>query len=365
VSELVLGNHACAHGAIAAGCRFYAGYPITPSSEVMEEIVRLFPEIDGVFIQMEDEIASLGACIGASWAGKKAMTATSGPGFSLMQENIGYAYMTETPLVIINIQRAGPSTGQATRVGSGDIYQARYGSHGDYEAIALSPWSVEEMFTLTVRAFELSEEFRVPVTLLAEEATGHLRETFEQPKLQKPTARKQPPKTMQPWGNAKTGAMTPMPGFGRGRNLLVTGSTHTELGFRKTQDAQTQKRLVDRIVGKIRNKAEKLHDVELHYMHGASTVVVAYGFTARSALAAVEQAREKGRKVGLLRIKSIWPFPDKIVRRWCRKVRKVIVPEMNSGMIVREVERAARRECVGFSKTMGEVITPQEIMEIL
>ncbi len=365
VSQLVIGNHACARGAIAAGCTFYAGYPITPSSEVMEEMIRLLPDVGGVFIQMEDEIASLGACIGASWSGKKAMTATSGPGYSLMQENIGYAYMTETPLVIVDIQRAGPSTGQATRVGAGDVYQARYGSHGDYEAIALSPWSVEEMFTMTVRAFDLAEEFRVPVTLLAEEATGHLRETFEPKKISRSAARKTPQKTIPPWGNPKTGRMTPMPGFGQGRNLLVTGSTHTEEGFRKTQDPKVQRRLVDRIVNKVRSKADSIANAEEHYTRGASTIVVAYGFTARSTLAAVERAREKGKKVGLLRLKSIWPFPDKIVNRLCSRVKKVVVPEMNSGMIVREVERASRRDCIGYSKTMGEVITPDEIAKLL
>ena len=365
MTELLLGNHACAKAAIAAGCRFFAGYPITPSSEIMEEMIRLLGEVGGVFIQMEDEIASLGACIGASWCGRKAMTATSGPGYSLMQENIGFAYMTETPVVIVDIQRAGPSTGQATRVGAGDIYQARYGAHGDYEAIALSPWNVEEMFTMTVRAFDLSEEFRVPITLLAEEATGHLRETVTLPDVSRPSVRKKPPEGSPPWGNPNTAGMTPMPGFGQGLNLLVTGSTHTEFGYRKTQDGETQRRLINRIVNKIRIRASSIWDAETHHIAGATTVIVAYGFTARAALAAVERARAKGRKIGLLRLKTIWPFPDGIVRRYCLSAKRVVVPEMNAGMVVREVERAARRDCVGFSKTMGEVITPAEIEELL
>ena len=231
------GNEAAAEGAIAAGCRFYAGYPITPSSELMERMSLRLGEIGGVFIQMEDELASICSVLGASWAGAKAMTATSGPGFSLMQEAIGYAAFTETPCVIIDVQRAGPCTGQATRVGSGDIMQAKWGSHGDYQVIALSPWSVQEMFNLTVRAFNLSERYRVPSMVMADEAVGHLRETVTIPaKVEVWNRRKQ--KGGAPFGTEEEGGVPPMPAFGEGERLSVTGSTHDAYGYRKTDDPE-------------------------------------------------------------------------------------------------------------------------------
>ncbi len=240
------GNEAAAEGALAAGCRFYAGYPITPSSEIMEHLSRRLPEVGGVFIQMEDEIGSISAVVGAAWAGAKALTATSGPGFSLMQETIGYAAFTETPCVIIDVQRAGPCTGQATKVGAGDIMQAKWGSHGDYQVIALSPWSVEEMYELTIKAFNFSEHYRVPSIVLAEEAVAHLRENMQvKPTLEIRDRKKQ--KGAAPFDTESEDGVPPMPAFGEGERLAVTGSTHDGYGFRKTDDPAVQERLVKRI----------------------------------------------------------------------------------------------------------------------
>jgi 2-oxoglutarate ferredoxin oxidoreductase subunit alpha len=253
VFHYLSGNEAATEGAIAAGCRFYAGYPITPSSETMERMAMRLREVGGVFIQMEDEIASISAVIGASWAGAKAMTATSGPGFSLMQESIGYAAFTETPCVIIDVQRAGPCTGQATRVGSGDIMQAKWGSHGDYQVIALSPWSVQEMYDLTLRAFYLSERYRVPAMVMADEAVGHLRETISIPEKVEVWDRKKK-RGGSPFGTEEEDGVPPMPTFGEGERLSVTGSTHDAFGFRKTDDPEAHATLVERINQKILKK---------------------------------------------------------------------------------------------------------------
>ncbi len=359
---LVQGNEACAQGAIAAGCRFYGGYPITPSSEIMEKMAVELPKTDGKFIQMEDEIASIAAVIGAVWAGAKAMTATSGPGLTLMLENIGYAIMTETPCVIVDIQRVGPSTGQATKPASGDIQQVRWGASGDYEIIALSPWSVQEMYELTIRAFNLAETYRVPVFLMADEAVGHLKEKVE---LNKdipivPRAKK----SDRPLLGSSSDEVTPMPGLGQGRKLLVTGSTHDVFGYRKTQDPEVQARLIERFNNKIRAHAGQIHDSEKYFMDDAQTVIVAYGFTARSALRAVKLAREQGKKAGLLRLKTIWPFPDSCIQNLGSSISKIIVPEMNQGQIAREVVRCTpdRIKVIPFNKTNGQVIEPKEII---
>ena len=259
------GNEAAAEGAIAAGCRFYAGYPITPSSELMERMAFRLKEVRGVFIQMEDEIASISAVLGASWAGAKAMTATSGPGFSLMQESIGYAAFTETPCVVIDVQRAGPCTGQATRVGSGDIMQAKWGSHGDYQVIALSPWSVQEMYDLTLRAFNLSERYRVPTLVMADEAVGHLRENmFVSGKVEVWDRKKE--KGGAPFGTEEEDGVPPMPAFGEGERLAVTGSTHDAFGFRKTDDPEVHARLVERINEKILKNTKAIIETEDYFL---------------------------------------------------------------------------------------------------
>jgi 2-oxoglutarate ferredoxin oxidoreductase subunit alpha len=358
------GNDAAAEGALAAGCRFYGGYPITPSSEMMERMAVRLPDTGGVFIQMEDEIASIGAVIGASWAGAKAMTATSGPGFSLMQEAIGYAAFTETPCVIIDVQRAGPCTGQATKVGSGDIMQAKWGSHGDYQVIALSPWSVQEMYDLTVRAFNLSERFRTPVILLAEEAVGHLRETIRIPAEVEVWDRKKE-KGGAPFGTEEEDGVPPMPAFGEGERLAVTGSTHDPYGFRKTDDPAVHARLVQRINDKILNRTGEITEVEPKFLEDSEMAVVSYGFTARTSLYAVKRLRKEGIKVGFLRLKTLWPFPGEALREALAPIKRVLVPEMNRGQVAGEIRKYSPCEVIQLNQTNGEIIPPETIMENL
>jgi 2-oxoglutarate ferredoxin oxidoreductase subunit alpha len=355
------GNEAAAEGAIAAGCRFYAGYPITPSSEMMERMALRLRELKGVFIQMEDEIASICAVIGASWAGAKAMTATSGPGFSLMQEAIGYAAFTETPCLIIDVQRAGPCTGQATKVGSGDIMQAKWGSHGDYQVIALSPWSVQEMYDLTLRAFNLSERYRVPAILLADEAVGHLRESlFIQPEVEVWGRKKG--KGSAPFGTEEEDGVPPMPVFGEGEKLLVTGSTHDALGFRKSDDPKAHGVLVERINEKVLKNRPSITETEASFLEDSEICLIAYGFTARTSLYVVKELRKEGRKVGLLRLKTLWPFPEDAVREAGRRARKILVPEMNRGQVAGEAKKYCSCDVIPLIQTNGEIIRPETIL---
>ncbi len=358
------GNEAAAEGAIAAGCRFYAGYPITPSSELMERMSVRLRDVGGVFIQMEDEIASISAVIGASWAGAKAMTATSGPGFSLMQESIGYAAFTETPCVIIDVQRAGPCTGQATRVGSGDIMQAKWGSHGDYQVIALSPWSVQEMHDFTLRAFNLSERYRVPTMIMADEAIGHLRETIRFPERVEVWDRKRK-RGGSPFGTEEEDGVPPMPAFGEGERLSVTGSTHDAFGFRKTDDPKAHATLVERINQKILKNSKAIIETEGHFLEDSDIVLMAYGFTARTSLYVVKRLRKAGMKVGLLRLKTLWPFPEEAVREAGKKVKKVVVPEMNQGQVAGEVKKYCPCEVIPLGQTNGEIIRPEKIIDVL
>ena len=356
------GNEAVAEGAIAAGCRYYAGYPITPSSETMERISIRFKDVNGVFIQMEDEIASICSIIGAVWAGAKAMTATSGPGFTLMQEGIGYAAVTETPLVIVDIQRAGPGTGQATRVASGDLMQAKWGSHGDYQTIALSPWSVQEMYDQTIDAFNLAEKYRVPVCVMGEEAIGHLRERMEV----KPTVEvfdRVKKQGAPPFGTNQDDGIPPMPAFGEGERLLVTGSTHNAFGIRKTDDPEVHANLVTRINNKILKHQESIIKTESYYLDDAEIIVAAYGFTARSSLFAVDRLRKEGKKVGLLRLKTIWPFADRIIHQIGRVTKKLFVPEMNRGQVRGEIMKYAACEVIPYNQTNGEIIHPHQIIK--
>ncbi len=357
------GDEACAEGAVAAGCTYYAGYPITPASEIMEHINRRFAGLPGrVFMQMEDEIASIGSCIGAAWAGALAMTATSGPGLTLMLENLGYALITETPLVIVDVQRAGPSTGQATRPGQGDVMQARFGASGDYEIIALAPWSVQEMYSETIRAFSLAERFRVPVLLLADEGVGHLRESL----TIEPTTRmyrRWRQGGRPPFGEAE---VPPMPAFGEAERLLVTGSTHDAWGYRQTSSAAAQATLVERLVSKIQAHGGEIARTVAYHCgdEPLDVLLIAYGFTARSALRAVVDARRQGCRAGLLRLATLWPFPAEAVRRYGAGARQVIVAEMNRGQVLREVQRvlpAAR----GYHRTDGELIQPDELSPLL
>lgn len=358
------GNEAAVEGAISAGCRFYAGYPITPSSEVMERIAVRLREVGGVFIQMEDEIASICAVIGASWAGAKAMTATSGPGFSLMQEAIGYAAFTETPCVIIDVQRAGPCTGQATRVGSGDIMQAKWGSHGDYQVIAFSPWSVQEMYDLTLRAFNLSERFRVPAMVMAEEAVGHLRETIRVNDKVEVWDRKKE-KGGSPFGTKEENGVPPMPAFGEGERLAVTGSTHDAYGFRKTDDPEIHARLVERINEKILKNRRAIIETEDYFLEDSDLAVITYGFTARTSLYVVKGLRKEGLKVGLLRLLTLWPFPEEAVRKVGQRVKRVLVPEMNLGQVAGEVMKYCSCEVMPLGQSDGEIIGPETIVAML
>lgn len=359
-SYFMMGDEASAEGAIAAGCRFFAGYPITPASEVMMHIVKRFPDVGGKFIQMEDEIGSIAGMIGASWAGGKAMTATSGPGLSLMMENLGYAAMTEAPIVIVDIQRAGPSTGQATRPGSGDIMQAKFGSHGDYEPIALSPWSVQEMYDLTIKAFNLAEAYRVPVFLLADEGVGHLRENFQvDPDIEIWNRPKAP--GMPPFHTNDEDMVPPMPAFAEGEKLLVTSSTHDEWGYRKTQVSEIHERLVSRLVNKIRKNADKICQWESYYADDVDYLVVAYGFSARAALQSVIELRKKDVRIGLWRPITIWPFPSDSLKKAAENVKAVIVPEMNHGQLSREVERHLNIPVHPVPQVNGEVMHPETI----
>lgn len=358
------GNEACAEGAIAAGCRFYAGYPITPANEIMNRIVYRFKECQGKFIQMEDELGSIAAVIGASWAGAKAMTATSGPGLSLMMESIGFAAMTETPCVIVDVQRAGPSTGQATKSGSGDIFQVKWGSHGDYEIIALSPWSVQEMYDMIIKAFNLSECFRVPVFLMADEAVGHLRENILIKEELEVWHRFKCP-GHPPFHTDDPSLVPPMPCFGEGEKLLVTSSTHDDWGYRKTADALAHERLVTRITNKIRNNAEIITEVEGSWLEDMESLVVAYGIAARAALWSVKKLREEGKRLGFLRLKTLWPFPEGIIKELGSQCKRIIVPEMNRGQISREVERHGVVDVFPICQTDGEVIKPKLIIEYI
>jgi len=364
------GDYACAEGAIAAGCRFFAGYPITPATEIAERIARRFPEVGGVYIQMEDELGSIAAVIGASYAGVKAMTATSGPGFSLMQENIGLAVMTETPLVIVDIMRGGPSTGQPTKPGQQDVMQAKWGSHGDYEIIALAPASVQEMFDLTIECFNLAEEFRVPVFLLADETVAHMweRVVIPEPDEIKIVNRKKPkvsPADYIPF-KPEEDLVPPMACFGEGYRFHVTGLTHDERGYPRTDSPEIQAQLVRRLCDKIRKNSHKIIRTKEFMLEDAEVAVVTYGIPSRAALSAVKMARKEGIKAGLLRLITVWPFPEKQIAELASKVKGIVVLEMNYGQIVREVERAAKETPVCFIPKFGEDLhSPREIFENL
>jgi len=360
------GNEACAEAAIVAGCRFFAGYPITPATEIAEHLSKRLPQVGGIAIQMEDELASAGSVVGASWTGNKAMTATSGPGFSLMQETIGYAFITETPCVIVDVQRLGPSTGQATKCGQGDVMQTRWGTHGDYSAIALSPNSVQEMFELTIKAFNLSEKYRTPVILLADEIIAHMREQVTIPPIEniEITNRKKP----KPDEKAFFGLdeIPPMPAVGEGFNVVVTGSTHNEYGIRHTADPLAHRRLVERINNKIQKNVDEIAQVETHNIDNCQIGIVSFGCTSRAVYEAVETAETKGLKVGHVRLKTIWPFSEKAIKQLSKTAKKIIVPEMNLKQTFYEVERIAKcsAEIIPLNKIGGgELITPEEIFE--
>ena len=366
VEELfVQGNEACAKGAIKAGCRFFAGYPITPSTEVAENLAKDLPTVGGSFVQMEDEIASAGAIIGGSWGGYKSMTATSGPGFSLMQENIGYAFITETPIVIVNVQRGSPSTGQPTMAAQADMMQARWGSHGDYEPIALAPSSVQEFFDFTIKAFNLAEEYRTPVFVMADEVIGHMREKIVIDDDIEIVPRTMPNKEENylPFKNVENGT-NPMPSFGEGFNIHVTGLTHDERGYPDTNSPETHTELVQRLCDKILNNKDKICSVVSEGCEDADIVVVSYGAPVRSVITAVKKAQEEGKKVGYIKIDTPWPFPDEQIAELVGDASDVIVVEMNLGQMYYEVDRVldskVNTHLIGIIG--GLLPTPDEIL---
>jgi 2-oxoglutarate ferredoxin oxidoreductase subunit alpha len=366
----ISGDIACAEGAISAGCRFFAGYPITPATEIAERMSVRLPQVDGVYIQMEDELASMAAILGAAWGGMKAMTATSGPGFSLMMENIGLGVMLETPCVVVDVQRAGPSTGLPTLVGQADIMQARWGSHGSYEIIALSPSSSQEMFDLTITAFNLSEKYRVPVLLMADEVVGHMSEKVSIPYIAPETLvqrrrPKVPLKEYQPY-QPDGDLVPPMAIAGEGYHFHVTGLTHDERGY-PIMTAEAQARLVRRLSDKIRVNRDDIVDFEETQLDDAEIIVCAYGITARIARFAVRMAREEGIRAGMLRLITIWPFAERRVRELSAQAKAFIVPEINYGQIVLEVERCAgdKARTILLPHMGGGVHSPETILQAI
>ena len=354
------GNTACAEGALAAGCRFFGGYPITPSTEVAEHMAVRLPKTGGTFIQMEDEIAGIAAVIGASWTGTKAMTATSGPGFSLMMENIGYAAMTETPCVIINIQRGGPSTGQPTMAAQGDMLQCRFGSHGDYSIIALAPASVQEMHDLTVDAFNLAERFRTPVFLMADEIVGHMRERLIIPDSVTTEERRPPEPGRLPF-QADNSLVPGFPAFGRGHGVHVTGLTHDERGYPCATSPSVHEELVTRLVRKIESARDQIASFDVTNPD-AETVFVTYGAPARTVLQVMHDLRRDD--VGHLRLRMVWPFAESMLDSF-RQAERFIVPEMNLGQMAREIERHTDREVIAVPKLGGALHSPQELVRVL
>ncbi|MCP4898519.1 MAG: 2-oxoacid:acceptor oxidoreductase subunit alpha [bacterium] len=365
--QFAQGDVACAYGAMLGGCDFFGGYPITPATEVSEAMARLLPRVGGAAIQMEDEIASLSAVIGAAWTGSRAMTATSGPGFSLMQESIGYACMTETPCVIVNVQRSGPSTGQPTEPAQGDMMQARWGTHGDHEIIALAPASVQECVDLTRLAFDLAEEYRNPVIVLTDGEVGHMREKIQLPEIAPELRSRKAPTTQAeeylPF-SAKQGKVPEMADFGTGYRTYVTGLTHTEAGLPSTDDAEAHTGLVQRICSKISDDVGRLTRVELDVEDGARIGVLSYGISARSAAGAVRLCRQQGVKVSHLRLISVFPFPEAAVLEFAKDLDRIIVPELNLGQICHPVREAMNGQVKveRVSKIGGEIIPPLEIV---
>ena len=364
------GDEACAEGALAAGCSFFGGYPITPSTEIAEHLARRMPEIGAVFIQMEDELASMAAILGASAAGARAMTATSGPGLSLMLENLGLAIMLELPCVVVDVQRGSPSTGLPTMPGQSDVMQARWGSHGDYEIVAYSPWSVQEMFDLTILSFNIADRYRTPVLLLCDEVVGHMIERLVIPPRDQIEIwnRKKPKESdngrYDPFKPMGRDLVPPMMHAGEGYRVHFTGLTHDEHGY-PDMSAETHHKLVTRLVNKIQHNADQLIRTEGYWLEDAEIVVVAYGCTARSAQRAVREAREVGIPAGLLRLISIWPFPESLFQDLGEKTGTIIAAEMNLGQISREIQRVIGRPVQGVYHAGGEMIPPEPIYKAI
>jgi 2-oxoglutarate ferredoxin oxidoreductase subunit alpha len=373
--HFLLGDYAAAEGAILAGCRFFAGYPITPATEIAERMSTRLPQVDGIYIQMEDELASMNAILGASWAGVKSMTATSGPGFSLMMENLGLGIMLETPCVLIDVQRGGPSTGLPTLVGQQDMMQARWGTHGDYEIIALCPSSPQELFDLTIRAFNLSEKFRTPVLVMTDAEVGHMTERVVIPPpeeieiIDRAHVRKGDiePDHFRIYRQADADGtedpVSPMALAGEGFRFHVTGLTHDELGY-PAMNAEASDWNINRLVQKIRAHRDEIIQLEERYLDDAEIVVVSYGISARTSQWPIEQARQEGIRVGSLRLISIWPFPEKRIFELAKKIRAFVVPEINAGQIRLEVERCARGQAhvFGVHRLGGDILEHRKVL---
>ncbi len=364
------GDHACAEGCLAAGARFAAGYPITPSTEVVERYSARAPLVGGTFIQMEDELASSIAILGAAWAGAKTFTVTSGPGFSLMMEHLGLAVMTETPCVIVNVQRGGPSTGLPTLPAQADMMQARWGSHGDYEIIAVCPSSPQECFDLTIRAFNLSEKYRVPVLVMMDECVGHMTEKVVIPPADEiqiyPRRHTSLPPDQYKAFAVGSDLVPEMAHAGEGYRIHVTGLTHDERGY-PAMTPEVHGKLVRRLMDKIRNSADDIIEYEEDGVEDADIIVVSYGITARVARRAVDLAREQGLRVGKLRLITVWPFPEKILKRLAKRTKIFVVPELNMGQIVREVERVlgGLARVVSVPHPGGMVHRPEQILNAI
>jgi len=369
-SDFIQGDEAIARAAILAGCRFYAGYPITPASEIFEAMALYMPLVDGVSIQMEDELGSIAAVIGASWTGAKAMTATSGPGFSLMMENLGYAVMTETPMVVVDVQRGGPSTGQPTLAAQGDVMQAIWGTHGDHSIIVLTPATVQEAFDMTIRAFNLAEKYRTPVVLLTDGEVGHMRERVNIPDPDEieriyrkiPKSKEQGKYPFRDWDGD---GVPPMPVFGRGYRAYITGLTHDERGKPKTVEAEIHESLIRRIVDKIEKNKRDIIDYETFDLDDADVAIVSYGIASRSAIRAVKILRKDGIKAGLLKLNVVWPFDFEMIERIAERVNRIYVAEMNLGQVYHLVKEGAngKAEVELIPKIGGEVHTPKDIIE--
>ena len=366
--QFTQGDVACAYGALLGGCTFFAGYPITPATEIAESLARLMPRIGGVCAQMEDEIASISAVIGAAWTGRRAMTATSGPGFSLMQENIGYACMSETPCVIVNVQRSGPSTGQPTEPAQGDMMQARWGTHGDHALIVLAPASVQECVDLTRWAFNLAEQYRTPVLVMTDGEVGHMREKIVLPTAEQVTLRERrrpttPADQYVPF-RAVQGRVPEMADFGTGYHTYVTGLTHDERGLPATDDAAVHTQLVARLCAKIEGAVAELTRVEIDSDEGATVGIVSYGISSRSAAGAVKLLRRQGVLVSHLRLVTVFPFPEQAVREFAAPLERIVVPELNLGQICHTVREAVEGTAVveKVVRIGGEIIQPAAIV---
>ncbi|NWF94697.1 MAG: 2-oxoacid:acceptor oxidoreductase subunit alpha [Candidatus Thorarchaeota archaeon] len=368
VTRFWQGNQACAEGALAAGCRFFAGYPITPASEIAEFMASELPRLHGVYLQMEDEIGAISAVIGASWGGMMSMTATSGPGFSLMQENIGYAIMTETPCVIVNVQRVGPSTGQATKSAQGDLMQSRWGTHGDHESVVLAPSSAQETFELTVKAFSISEALRHPVILLSDEVVAHSREkVVVDPSLTYDVRRRLGRKGEPHQGGTDCDGRSIMPRFGDGHNLMVTGSTHDERGFRKTSEARIHDLLVRRLKKKVDDARMLLVDNLIEGPPSADWGIISFGCTSRT-VDEVMTIKPSTVSIRSMKLRTVWPFPEAEVRAFSETVNRILVPELNLGQLSGEVIRSVRGrvEVVPLNKVGGGLmIEPDELVAVL